>query len=223
VWEPADAQPLLVTGPRCRVLLTTRAPGVGKALTNPGRNVSVDVLSPGSAQELLFNLCPDLAEDSRAAALDLCRKLEYHPLALTLTGRLLDAESGVPDAMKKLLAILTEDAGARLSLKQDEHRSGVAGDGPVSLAQILGLSVDRLDPKLRYRFALSCFLGGDPVLWTLDEAEAVWQCSPREAELTTLAFVQRGLVERRGGDYWMHALLHDYAESLWRNEYDPSQ
>jgi hypothetical protein len=141
--------------------------------------------------------------------------LEFLPLALTLAGRMLANEADVPTRMQRLVTELIERRDARLKLMQEEGRPGLGEDQPVSLQAILGMSVDRLSQIDRQRFAMLSVFGGEPMTWEIKAAAYVWDCPLEEAERTTSQFTQRGLVERRGGRYWMHALLADYAAELF--------
>ena len=91
---------------------------------------------------------------------------------------------------------------------------GLTEEEPVSLQAILGMSVARLDKTDQARFAMAAVFGGDPLTWEIHAAAYVWECSVEEAEATVARFIQRGLVERRGERYWMHALLADYAAEM---------
>ena len=61
---------------------------------------------------------------------------------------------------------------------------------------------------------MASVFGGDPLTWEINAAAYVWECPVEEAEATVSRFIQRGLVERRGERYWMHALLADYAAEM---------
>ncbi len=116
--------------------------------------------------------------------------------------------------MQRLVGDLIERRESRLHLMQAEGRLGITGEEPVSLQAILALSVDRLDRVDQERFAMASIFGGDPLTWEINAAAFVWECSVEEAEASVACFIQRGLVERRGERYWMHALLADYAAEM---------
>jgi hypothetical protein len=116
--------------------------------------------------------------------------------------------------MQRLIGELIERRDTRLKLLQSEGRLGLDEDEPVSLQAILGMSVDRLDIVDQDRFAMLAVFGGEPLTWEINGASYVWECSFEEAEQTVVKLIQRGLVERRGDRYWMHALLADYAEEM---------
>lgn len=214
VWDIAQGQYFLLAGPRCRTLLTTRETPVAYSLATRERTLRVDVLKPEAALSLLRRLALEAVTTDEHSAQRLCERLEYLPLALTLAGRLLAVEADVPTRMQRMLGELIERREARLNLLQAEGRLGLTEEEPVSLQAILGLSVNRLDKVDQERFAMASVFGGDPLTWEINAAAYVWECSVIEAEDTVARFIQRGLVERRGERYWMHALLADYAAEM---------
>jgi hypothetical protein len=116
--------------------------------------------------------------------------------------------------MQRLMDELLERRETRLRLLQSDGRAGLTEEAPVTLQAILGMSVERLNKTEQERFAMLSAFGGEPLTWEINAAAHVWQCSLDEAEATTTRFIQRGLVERRAGRYWLHALLADYAEEM---------
>jgi alpha-beta hydrolase superfamily lysophospholipase len=215
VWEVEHGNKFQVAGPFCRLLFTTRESPIAYTLATRERTIHVDVLGADAALQLLGALVPEAVATDQRAARRLCEKLEFLPLALKLAGRLLANEADVPRRMQRLIDELTEQRQARLALEQLEGRRGLTEDNPVSLRDILGLSVNRLSPPDQKRFAQLAVFGGEPLTWEIKAAASVWECSQEEAEATTARLIQRGLVEPRPEErYWMHALLADYAEEM---------
>ncbi len=213
VWEIGHGRYFNVAGPRCRILFTTREKDIAHHFATAERTLRVDVLKPEAALALLHRLAPAVISADEPSARRLCERLEYLPLALTLTGRLLADETDVPQRMQRLLGELLERREARLQLLQAEGRPGLTEE-PISLQALLGLSVERLSKPDQERFAMAAVFGGEPLTWDLPAAAHVWECSAEEAEDTIARFIRRGLVERRGERYWMHALLADYANEM---------
>ncbi len=215
VWEVAHGRFFALAGPNGRTLFTTREIPVAHGLTTRQHTLPVDVLDSEAAWLLLNRLVPEIATNEKAARA-LCDRLEYLPLALTLAGRLLANEADVPQRMHRLLQELMERREARLQLWQSEGRLGtnINETAPISLHAILGMSVSRLSGVDQERFAMLSVFGGEPLTWEINAAAHVWECSLEEAAETVIHFVQRGLVERRNGRYWMHTLLADYAADL---------
>lgn len=209
VWEVAHGNAFLVGGPHCRTIFTTREQKVALHLGTRSGMLTVDLLKPEAALELLRRLVPQEADLDDATALRLCEQLEYLPLALTLAGRYLANEAAVPARVQRLLGEFGE-RGRSLTLIQEDHTKPF----PQSLQTILAMSVERLSPVDQARFAMASTFGGDPLTWDLPAAAFVWECSEAEAETTIVHLVQRSLIQPRGNRYWMHALLAQYAEVM---------
>ena len=217
VWAVAHGGYFQVAGPSCRLIFTTREPPIAHALATPERTLLVGLLSPESAMAMFRKMAPEAVRTDTQAIERLCGSLERLPLGLKLAARLLADEAGVPSRMRRLVDELIEKSSARLSLIQSEGRLGLTEDQPVSLQAIIGMSVSRLlSPDLE-RFAMLGCLAAEPETWSIEVAAAIWQCPREEAEQTVSHFIQRGLVERQVGRYWMHALLADYAREMEMN------
>ena len=214
VWETRHGSLFNIVGPQCRLVYTTRETPVANDLATRERVLRVDVLAADPAFELLRKLAPEAAAADEKSARRLCERLEFLPLAITLAGRFLANEADVPARMQRLLGELIEKREARLQLVQAEGRPGLDDENPVSLQAILGMSVERLPALEQDRFAMLSVFGGEPLTWQIEAARAVWDCTSEEAEATAACMLQRGLIERRGGRYWMHALLADYANEM---------
>jgi len=214
VWETIHGSLFNIAGPQSRLLYTTREVPVANDLVTRQRVIRVDVLQPDPAFELLQKLAPEAAETDEKSSRKLCERLEFLPLAITLAGRLLANEADIPSRMQYLLGELIEQREARLRLVQSEGRPGLDEENPVSLQAILGMSINRLTPLEQDRFAMLAVFGGEPLTWQLEAVKAVWDCSQKEVDATISRLLQRGLIERRGERYWMHALLADYANQM---------
>ncbi len=210
VWERPHGAYFQLAGPYCRLLFTTRESEVAYHLAMRPRSLRVDLPEPDAALALLQRLAPEAVIQDLPNAKALCERLEYLPLGITLAGRLLAAEE-IPSRTQRLLLQLVERQGT-LDLIEPTGRAGSSEDKPISVRGILALSVDRLNQVDKERFAMSGVFGGDPLTWELDAAAYVWQCTKEQAEDTTSRLMRHGLVEMRGGRFWMHALLADYAE-----------
>jgi hypothetical protein len=212
VWELPHGDYFQLAGPHCRLLFTTRESEVACHLATRQRSLRVDLLEPEAALALLRRLAPEAVTQDLPNAQALCERLEYLPLGITLAGRLLAAEE-IPSRTQRLLLQLVERQDV-LDLVEPSGRAGGSEDKPISVRGILALSVDRLDQIDKERFAMAGVFGGDPLTWETDAAAYVWECSKEQAEDTTSRLMRRGLVEMRGDQFWMHALLADYAAEL---------
>ncbi len=215
VWEIRHGKLFEVAGPACCSIITTRELGIAHHFATKDRTIKVDILTPEASLQLLHRLTPEAVAYDKNIAQQLCERLEYLPLGLTLAGRMLADETDIPSRMKRLFDELLERRDARLQLLQSEGRLGIDEENPVSLQAILGLSVDRLSPIDKERFAMASVFGGEPLTWDLEMAAYVWDCQQTEAEDTVSRFIKRGLTEaQKDGRFWMHALLADYAQEL---------
>jgi hypothetical protein len=217
VWETADGLHFLVGGPRCRVVVTTRELPVAHDLATPHRMIPVDTITPAAAVALLRALAPEVVDSNSQKAEELCARLEYLPLAITLAGRFLANEALTTPRQHQLIAVLLASAEERLALAQHTPRAGIEDVRP-SLRAIFALSVERLQPKDQERFALLSWLGGEPLTWTDAMAAAVWDTSEQETAESLTRLLQRGLIEKRGSRYRLHALLADFAEVLRKEQ-----
>jgi WD40 repeat protein len=84
VWQPQDAEPFNVLGPRSRLLLTTRDADLLVALG--ARELPLDVLSEELALELLASWARQAPGSLPAAARKVAENCGYLPLALALAG-----------------------------------------------------------------------------------------------------------------------------------------
>jgi hypothetical protein len=163
IWDAQHVSYFRLGGPYSRMLLTTREMPVAHLLATRRRTLQVDILSATDSLELLRRLAPEAVTVDPVHAKELCRRLEFLPLALTLAGRLLANEAEIPSRMLRLIDELIEKREARLQLLQEEGRLGLAKDQPVSLQAILGMSVERLSASDQERFVLLSAFGADPL------------------------------------------------------------
>jgi hypothetical protein len=213
VWRAEQACQLLVGGPYCRTLITTRNLNVATTLSAPSHIVSVQPLSLDDSLELLYKLVPASTPIDRITAENICKKLGGLPLAIMLVGRLLAQEAGIPSRTYRLLNDISTQREARLSLSQVEGRSGLSGEA--TIRAVLGMSIEQLDPTDQDRFALLSVFGGEPLTFEIGATSFVWGCSLEEAERTVSELLSRGLLQATSDDrYYLHQLLADYAEEL---------
>jgi WD40 repeat protein len=103
VWQLGHATPFVnALGPRCRLLITTRDAGLGRALG--AQEHRLELLSPEPARQLLADWLSVPVEALPPAAAQVAQRCGYLPLALALCGAL--ARDGVP--WRDLLEALEE-------------------------------------------------------------------------------------------------------------------
>lgn len=214
VWEPEHGAQFLLTGPFGRTIFTTRESLVALHVATPRRTLRVRELKSHEALALLAELAPHAVRRDQSAAKRLCEKLGALPLAVKLAGLHLAQQADIAGRIDAAIGELLERRDARLALTQVERRLGLDVNARASLGAIIGMSLDRLNDIDRLRFALLATFGGEPIVWEIPHVSTVWECSVADAEATTSRLMQRGLVERRRDEYWMHATIADYAAEL---------
>ena len=130
VWDAAQGTQFLVGGPACRIVITTRELPVANDLATPERVYAVDTLPPADAVALLRALAPGIVEADISKAKELCARLEFLPLAITLAGRYLANEALTAPRQARLITALLSSAEDRLALVQGTPRSGIEDDRP---------------------------------------------------------------------------------------------
>ncbi len=208
VWPETDVRDLLVGGPACRTLLTTRHAGISRKIG--AQSINIGVLSEGQDLDLL-SAWAERALASEPTAAELVWRLGYLPLAVSLAGaQLLD---GAEPA--ELLAAFQARQGDLTSLDMEN-----AQRKEESLKLTFDLSLQRLTGADRHRFAqLSVFVADEP--FEAAAIGAVWQNQTPTQHIRVL--VRHALLNRHDSGanqpegkrpyYTLHPLLRDYAQS----------
>lgn len=212
VWEAEHAALFRrAMGDGCGLLITTRLPRVADSLGLDERFIyTLPVLAEEDALRLLRILAPASVEQHPDDCAELARDLEYLPLALHVTARLLrkgDRQGlSVPDLLREVRAgAAVLEAGAPVG------RAGRATPPPVE--SLLRKSTDALDEHTRECFAYLGAFAPKPATFDLEAMKAVWQVD--EPAPVVRRLVEHGLLEPLGGGrFRMHALLVMHARSL---------
>lgn len=217
VWEVEHVVPFReIRGKDCKLLVTTRQPGVVNGLSLPDDAVfNLPALTEDRALELLRILAPSVVVDHEEECLQLARDVECLPLALHVAGRLLNTESkmgwGVADLLRDLRA------GAKIiEAKAPADMMDYETDTIPTVAALLKKSTDLLDDFTRDCFAFLGPFAPKPATFDLRAMEAVWMVDDPKPIARTL--VDRGLLEPVGSRFQMHALLVAHANSLLTDE-----
>jgi tetratricopeptide (TPR) repeat protein/transcriptional regulator with XRE-family HTH domain len=198
---PEQVRPLLPGGRRCVVLVTSRDRLTGLVASHGTRCLTLDVLAPGEAVDLLGRIlgAERVAAEPEAAAelAALCGQL---PLALRIAAANL---AGDPHQR-------VEGYVARLRQGDRLASLAVEGDPQVAVRAAFDLSCDRLAPDARRLFRL---LGLVPGPETGVAAAAALAGIPHDrAERLLAGLAAAHLVQPRGpGRYGLHDLLRLYA------------
>lgn len=211
-WSAAAALAFRVGGPRCAQILTTRFPAIARYFA-PEAATTVEELAVEDGAALLAHLAPDVAAREPVEARALVRAVGGLPLALTILGRVLHAETHdkqprrIHDALLRLLRaenrLLQAVPGGLL-----EPSLGTPPETPVSLQAAIAMSVDALTAEARQALrALACFPAKPS---TFSDAAAVAVIQAPVALLDELS--DGGLLETTGpGRYALHQTIADFA------------
>jgi hypothetical protein len=180
--------------PDCRALASSRSAQVAREAALGAEPLTLDVLDPAAALDLLCRHAPVAVARDEVGATELAQALGYLPLALKLAGHLLSNDRRSPQPIQALLATWR----ARLDqLRGHESRPspplllqrerGPGGEGQLSLDAIIGLSYDALpDDATRAAAAALAAFGAMPLDWDWEAMAAVWATD----EDATMALVQ---------------------------------
>ncbi|MFI6319772.1 BTAD domain-containing putative transcriptional regulator [Nonomuraea sp. NPDC050556] len=205
VGEVEQVRPLLPGDPACMVVLTSRDRLGGLVALDGACRLTLDVLSPGHAVEVLAQTAgPARIAADPAAAAELARLASHLPLALRVVGaRLADQPH------RSLARFVTELAAAgrvaSLSI-DDDVRANVCG--------ALGLSYAALPVAAQGMFRL-LGLVASPTGLSVAAAASMAAVGPADAErqLDTLARLHL-VVPVAEGRFACHDLVRDYAARL---------
>jgi tetratricopeptide (TPR) repeat protein len=203
VWDANHLPSLQVGGSHCATLVTTRERKIAQKV---GITRDLDVLEPAQAMALLEQWAGEIAEEEKAVAGELARRLGYLPLALALAG----AQTQDGQTWEGLLAAFRDTQGGNITLLDLDDPQ--ARDESLALA--FGLSVDRLGEALPVQFTLlGVFAAGREAPFEVEATAAIWQVTLTQARKTLDRLVRAALLARMGERYALHLLLGDYARS----------
>ena len=212
VWEVQHARTLMVGGPGCATLITTRNTSVANAFATPENTYVLERLSDDASLELLGRLAPQAVRDYRKECLGLALELEGLPLALQVAGRMLHAEASRGWNVRELLRELRSGA-ALLEREAPPDMVDLVNQTTPTIVALLKKSTDLLDDTVRERFALLGVVKEKPATFDLKFMRAQWLTD--EPKPTADLLVDRGLLEPVGNQrFTMHALLVALAYSM---------
>jgi serine/threonine protein kinase/tetratricopeptide (TPR) repeat protein len=199
--DPAQVRPLLPGTPGCLVLVTSRSQLSGLTAVDGARALTLDLLTPHEAGDLLARRLGTgrvAAEPAAAGELaELCARL---PLALNITAARAAARPGFP------LAVFA----AELREARDRLAALDAGDATADIRAVFSWSYRALSPAAARTFRL---LGLHPGPDATAPATASLTAASRQqarAALNELASAHL-LAEHAPGRYAFHDLLREYA------------
>ncbi|MEO8971254.1 MAG: tetratricopeptide repeat protein [Ktedonobacteraceae bacterium] len=213
-WEISQALAFQIGGPNCTHLVTTRFPEIARRFAADGA-IPVGELEDTDGRLLLMRLAPEVVQAEPEESQALVAAVGGLPLALTLLGNFLRAQShsGQPRRLRAALERL-RSADGRLRLTEPQTLIGnhpsLSSGTPLSLQAVIGISDQQVSEEARTTLrALSAF-PPKPNTFSEEAAVAV-SAMPLEAldELT-----DAGLVESSGpARYTLHQTIADYART----------
>lgn len=219
VWQASDVGYFReLAGSQCALLVTTRADGVARAISNSADDVYyLDRLSDVQSVEFLQRLAPAVVAAYPHEAHDLMRDIEGLPLAIRVIGRLLADEDRLKGNVSQLILDL-HTGSALLREQAPSDRFDRETGGIPSLSMLLSQSTERLVPELRLNFAKLGAFAPKPATFDLDAMRSIWRVDDPMPVVRTL--VDRGLLEPLPSiaRYQMHSLLVMHANELLNNE-----
>ncbi len=214
VWQAAEALHLLIGGPNCIHVVTTRFPHIAAQMSEEDAFV-VSELTEDEGVALLARFAPKIVESEPETACMLVRAVGCLPLALVLMGRYLrtQAYSGQPRrlhaAMQRLLDI---EQRLRLSHRASslEQSATSLRETSWSLQSAIALSDQQLNEQTRKAlYALSVF-PAKPNSFSEEAALSILQMPVEMLD----ALSDAGLLESTGpGRYTLHQMIADYAHA----------
>ncbi|MGW6011795.1 BTAD domain-containing putative transcriptional regulator [Streptomyces sp. NPDC055210] len=202
--DAEQVRPLLPGAPGCLALVTSRNRLTGLAATEGAHLLSVDLLNPGQARDLLAGrLGPHRTAAEPAAVDEIVTRCAGLPLALAIVAARADDQLHLPLAV---LAGELREAGTRLNALD-------GGDPATQVRAVFSWSYRALSPDAARLFRL---LGLHPGPDTALPAVAALAGLPPARTSTLVTELTRGnlLTEHTPGRYALHDLLRIYATEL---------
>lgn len=206
--SPEQIRPLLPAGPRCMVIVTSRASLTGLVITEGASRLTLDLLTEPEARELVSGIIGRRAEAEPEAVLDLIRLCARLPLALRIAASRIAAH---PYTM-------VADIVAELS---DDHRRldmlSQTGDERSAVRAVFDWSYQRLRADQARLFRrLGLHPGPD---LSLHAAAAIAGLVPAETRRLLNMLAETHLIEQTAADrYRFHDLLRAYAADQARKQ-----
>jgi DNA-binding SARP family transcriptional activator/tetratricopeptide (TPR) repeat protein len=199
--DEQQVRPLLAAHPGCLVLITSRRELAGLAATDGARLLTLDVLAPAEARQMLTaRLGTDRAAADPATVSQIAALCAYLPLALAIASARAAACPSVPLAA---FAAELRDAAGRLDALD-------TGDPAASIRAVFSWSTHHLTPAAARMFRLLGLHPGPDI--TASAAARLAGVSPATAcrDLDALTWAHL-ITEHKPGRYALHDLLRAYA------------
>ncbi len=213
-WTAEEALAFQVGGSQCAHLLTTRLPQVAFAFAQQG-TIVVPELDDADGLALLDRFVPHLVQQDPQKARTLVRAVGGLPLALTLMGKYLAAQTftGQPRRLQTALTQL-HDTKQRLRVSMPtslrERSPSQPTNTPLSLHAAIAISDQQLSPQAHATLCALAVFAPKPNTFSEEAALAV---SQQPVEMLD-ALWDAGLLESSGPEhYTLHQTIADYAHT----------
>jgi tetratricopeptide (TPR) repeat protein len=213
VWSADALTHLLIGGPHSAVVIATRWPDLAAEFAEGLACVGVPALSQADSISLLHQLVPQVGDAYPDEVAQLAAASAGLPLTLTLIGRALRraAHAGQARRVRDALSQLRR-ADQRLALTLSAAELLLrTSDQPMSLRQVLALSLERLSMDQQRALVGLAILPPDPAHFDEPTALAVLGAAARcrgQAQVEALdALVDAGLVAHDDRGYSIHASI----------------
>ncbi|MBO9346530.1 MAG: tetratricopeptide repeat protein [Chloroflexi bacterium] len=213
VWSADALTHLLIGGPHSAVVIATRWPDLAAEFAEGLACVGVPALSQADSISLLHQLVPQVGDAYPDEVAQLATASAGLPLTLTLIGRALRraAHAGQARRVRDALSQLRR-ADQRLALTLSAAELLLrTSDQPMSLRQVLALSLERLSMDQQRALVGLSILPPDPAHFDEPTALAVLGAAARcrgQAQVEALdALVDAGLVAHDDRGYSIHASI----------------
>jgi DNA-binding SARP family transcriptional activator/Tfp pilus assembly protein PilF len=206
--DPDQVRPLLPGSPGCLVVVTSRDRLGGLVAKEGARRLTLDVLTPDEARDLLGRLLGETRVHAEpAAAAELARVCAHLPLALRI------AAANLADRPQRSIAGYVAELGQGDRL----GALAVAGDEQAAVRAAFDLSYTVLTPQARRLFRLLGLVPGPEV--TAAAAAALIGAQPQQAaQLLDRLAAAHLLGHHAAGRFAFHDLLRRYAADRAQHE-----
>jgi DNA-binding SARP family transcriptional activator len=199
--DEQQVRPLLPADPGCLVLITSRRQLAGLAATDGARLLTLDVLPPAEAcQMLTARLGADRAAADPATVTQIAALSAHLPLALAIAAARAAARPQVP---LSALAAELRDAAGRLDVLD-------AGDPAASIRAVFSWSTHHLTPAAARMFRLLGLHPGPDITVSAAASLAETPLAAADRDLGELTAAHL-ITEHTPGRYALHDLLRAYA------------
>ncbi|MDY7100799.1 MAG: TIR domain-containing protein [Actinomycetota bacterium] len=217
VWDRDHAEPFLLRADHCTKIVTTRDPGIARALGSDGTEpVAIDEMTADEATDLLVARVPEADGTARAAARALARQLGEWPLLLNLAGALIDERVAEGESVVDAIGFAAEAYGDE-GLRAFDERDSEARDA--AAARSMAVSERRLNEENRERFRRLGITPEDTDI-PFRVLEQLWGARPVSADRTVKHLVSLGLIRRdlRAKTIRLHDVIRTELERRLRDE-----